>query len=46
MEELQEESDTSIIRACRVLDLHRSGYYYKHKKDDSEVIDAIKELKL
>lgn len=42
MEELQEESDTSIIRACRVLDLHRSGYYYKHKKDDSEVIDAIK----
>ena len=40
-EEIVTENEVSIVRACRVLEVHRSGYYYKRKRDDSEVIDAI-----
>lgn len=33
--------ETSIFRECRLLGLHRSGYY-KNKKDDAEVIETIR----
>ena len=34
----------SIARACSVVGLHRSLWYYQAKKDDSEVIAKLTEL--
>jgi len=34
----------SISRACRVLSLPKSMYYYKKVKDDSETIAKLEEL--
>jgi len=34
----------SIARACSVVGLHRSMWYYQAKKDDSEVIAKLTEL--
>ncbi|WP_240531761.1 IS3 family transposase, partial [Maribacter sp. 4G9] len=33
-----------IVRACNVVDLSRSMWYYQSKRDDSEVIDKLTEL--
>lgn len=33
-----------VRRACRLLDLSKSGYYYKSSKSDAEVIAALEEL--
>lgn len=33
----------SITRACRLISIHRSYFYYAEKKDDNEVIDSIRE---
>lgn len=35
------ENDISITRACKLMDIHRSYFYYTEKKDDSEVEAAI-----
>ena len=40
-EELVYEYDISISRACRIMDIYRSYFYYRSKKDDGP-IDAIK----
>ena len=37
-----EEYEVSIARACRLMDIHRSYFYYQEKKDDSEVEEAIR----
>ena len=34
----------SIARACNVVGLHRSMWYYQAKKDDSEVVAKLTEL--
>ena len=36
------EEDISIARACKIMDIHRSFYYYQSRKDDSDVEDAIR----
>ena len=36
------EEDISIARACKIMDIHRSFYYYQSRKDDSEVEDVIR----
>lgn len=35
--EIVEEENISIVRACRIIDLDRSMFYYQSVKDDSEV---------
>jgi putative transposase len=41
---LMESHQTSIGRACRVVSLPRSMYYYKTTRDDTAVIDKLREL--
>ena len=38
-----EEHKVSISRACKVVELHRSVYYYKSKKEDTPLIDKLQE---
>jgi len=38
------EYKVSIGRACKVVDLARSMFYYKHQKDDTEVINKLEVL--
>lgn len=40
--ELSEEYDVSITRACKLMDIHRSYFYYESVKDDTEVEEAIR----
>jgi putative transposase len=39
-----EQHSVSAQRACRVVNLPRSMYYYRSKRDDSEVIAALEKL--
>lgn len=41
---VKEHSNVSITRACRVMQLHKSQYYYVSRKEESdqEVMDAIR----
>ena len=41
---LMDAHQASIGRACRVVSLPRSMYYYKTTRDDSAVIDKLREL--
>lgn len=34
----------SINRACKLVNYHRSNYYYRSKKDDVEIIDVLSSL--
>ena len=31
-----------IARACKMMGIHKSYYYYQSRKDDDEIMDAIK----
>lgn len=33
-----------MVRACRVIGIHRSLWYYRRRKDDTEVINRLNEL--
>lgn len=39
-----DEHDISTQRACRIVGLSRSMWYYNSKKDDSHVIDKLNEM--
>lgn len=41
---LLESFHVSINRACSVVNLQRSMWYYQSKRDDSQVIDKLNEL--
>ena len=43
-EELTRETSVSVGRACKVLSLQRSLWYYQSRKDDTEVITKLSEL--
>lgn len=43
MDYIVEEHKVSISRACKIVELHRSVYYYKSKKEDSPLIDKLQE---
>jgi len=43
-EKIVEEHHISITRACDLMEIYRSYYYYKEKRDDTEVIDAIRSV--
>lgn len=40
--EISIEYEVSISRACRLMEIHRSYYYYQEKRDDTEVEEAIR----
>ena len=40
---IAEEYKVSISRACKLMDIHRSYFYYESVKDDSEVEEAIRQ---
>lgn len=40
--EIVEEYELSIARACKLVEIHRSYYYYQEKRDDTEVEEAIR----
>ena len=40
--EIVEEHNVSISRACKLMVIHRSYYYYIESKDDTEVEQAIR----
>lgn len=42
--EIVKEYNISVSRACKIVDLVRSQYYYNSCKDDSEVIESLQEL--
>ena len=37
-----EKYELSIARACRLMEINRSNYYYQEKRDDTEVEEAIR----
>lgn len=41
MEEISEAEKVSIARACKIIDLDRSMFYYVSVKDDSQVISKL-----
>lgn len=41
---LQASFKISIKRGCKVINLHRSMWYYESKKDDTQVIEKLNEL--
>ena len=43
MSEIAEDHDISITRACRLMGIHKSYFYYESTKDDSEVEAAIRQ---
>lgn len=43
-EEIVREHDIAVSRACKIISLVRSQYYYNSKKDDSEVIESLRDL--
>jgi len=43
VEETVREEKVSIARACKILDLDRSMFYYEPRKDDSQVENKLKE---
>lgn len=40
--EIVQEFQVSITRACRLMELHRSYFYYREKRNDEEVEQAIR----
>jgi putative transposase len=43
---IHQQHDYSIARACKLIDLPRSQYYYTSRKDDSQVIAKLEELSI
>lgn len=43
-EEIVLERKIPVSRACKLLSLPRSQFYYRSSKDDAEVIDALQDL--
>ena len=41
-DEIVKEYNVSISRACKLMGIHRSYFYYTEQKDDSEVAAAIR----
>ena len=44
MEEIVSERKIAVSRACKVVSLSKSQFYYRTTKDDQEVINALQEL--
>jgi len=40
--EIREEKNISVVRACKIIRLERSIYYYRSAKDDTEVEEKLR----
>ena len=38
------ETGISVVRACKLMGRSKSGFYYKRRKDDSDVIVPLQEI--
>lgn len=43
-ESIVKDYEVSVSRACKITSLARSQFYYRSKKDDNDVIEALQEL--
>ena len=43
-QELVDEKRVPVSRACKLMSLTRSQFYYRSKRDDKDVIEALQEL--
>lgn len=43
-DEIVKEYNVSISRACKLMDIHRSYFYYTEKKDDRSVDDRLQRM--
>ena len=43
-DEIVQEHNIAVSRACKIVKLVRSQYYYNSKKDDTVVVDSLQEL--
>ena len=43
-DEIIQEHNIAVSRACKIVKLVRSQYYYTSKKDDTVVVDSLQEL--
>ena len=43
-DEIIQEHNIAVSRACKIVKLIRSQYYYSSKKDDTVVVDSLQEL--
>lgn len=43
-DEIIQEHNIAVSRACKIVKLVRSQYYYNSKKDDTAVVDSLQEL--
>ncbi len=42
VKEIHEEKQIPVVRACKIIKLERSMYYYSSVKDDSEVEEKLR----
>ena len=43
-DEIVQEHNIAVSRACKIVKLVRSQYYYNSKKNDTVVVDSLQEL--
>src|SRR5688572_23428735 len=43
-EEMVREQGVQVSRACRLISLPRSQFYYSSKRDDTTIVEALQEL--
>jgi len=43
-EAIVEEHGIAVSRACKIVSLHRSQFYYRSKRNDTTIVESLQEL--